>query len=144
MSASSDDELNTIVLDNGSSSIKTGFAGDEAPLSIMPNILGYLRHPSIASDTTQKESFIGNKALAYRNILNLRYPMERGIVTNWNDMEMIWHYIFKHELHLSSKDSPLLITEAPLNPIGNREKMTQILFEHFQVPGKKVLSLESN
>ena len=68
--------------------------------------------------------------------------MEHGIVTNWDDMEAIWHYLFVNELRVSSKDHPVLITEAALNPMGNREKITQILFEKFHVPGKHFLNLE--
>ena len=62
--------------------------------------------------------------------------MERGIVTNWDDMEKVWHYLFDKELHVSPEQHPILLTEASFNPMGNREKMTQILFEHFRVPGK--------
>ena len=63
--------------------------------------------------------------------------MEHGIVTNWDDMETIWRYGLHHELGLSTvTDRPILITEAPMNPIANREKITQIFFESLQAPGK--------
>lgn len=34
--------------------------------------------------------FIGPKAKEHRGLLNIKYPIEHGIVTDWNDMEQIW------------------------------------------------------
>lgn len=64
----------------------------------------------------------------------LKYPIEHGIVENWDDMEQIWNHTFYNELRVTPSEHKTLLTEAPLNPKANRERMVSIMFETFQVP----------
>ena len=113
----SDTQAN-IVIDNGSGSIKCGFSSEEAPKSIFPNVI------------SKDQTIIGDE-----NLPDLIHPVEHGIITKWDEMEKIWQHTFTNELRVNSDERNVLISDPPIAPKINREKITQIMFEKFNVQG---------
>jgi actin len=126
-----------IVIDNGSSKIKAGFAGERAPTAVFPTVVGRPRSSSVVTMMSRREKyFIGDEAQERRGILSLMSPIKDGIITNWDDMEKIWNHTFKKELNVNVAEHPLLLTHSSTD----HEKSMEILFEKFVVPA---LSLQN-
>ncbi|KAL4613827.1 hypothetical protein ACB092_07G009000 [Castanea dentata] len=128
------DENRPIVCDNGTGSVKAGFAGDDAPSVLFPSIIGRPRNRHAMIGTEQKAIYFGDEAQARRGILSLSCPIEHGIVRDWEAMERLWEHTFDKELRVNIEEHPILLTEAPLNPKTNREKMVEIMFKAFAIP----------
>lgn len=122
-----------VVIDNGTGYIKAGLAGDDAPRTVFPSVVGYQRFEQIPG-ADGKGCFVGDEALAKKGVLTLKYPLTNGIVKNWDDMEKIWRHCYFDQLMVDPEEHPVLLTEAALNPKVNKEKMIKIFFEEFKVP----------
>lgn len=119
-----DEEVTAVCIDNGSGTIKAGFAGDEAPRSVFRTILGKPKQ-----STNDKEYYVGKDTLQKSQQLHLSQPIDNGVITNWDDMEKIWHHALFTELKVQPEEHPIIMTEASLTPKQNREAMTKIMFE---------------
>lgn len=139
-----------VIIDNGSGMMKAGIAGEEAPSVTFPSIVGRPKNASAMQGVTQKNEYIGDEAQQKRGVLNLKYPIANGIVTDWEDMIKVWHHTFFNELRVQpSEIQGVLITEAPRNPKENRERMVTTMFETFEVRNvyvaiQAVMSLYAN
>ncbi|ETO31847.1 hypothetical protein RFI_05269 [Reticulomyxa filosa] len=87
------EEMPSYVIDNGSGTIKAGVGGDDAPKAIFRPVVGQPRH-GIQKYASNSRFFVGDDVHGNSDIFLLRYPMERGLMINWDDMEKIWHRTF--------------------------------------------------
>ena len=130
------DVRTTVVLDCGTGLCKAGLSGYDGPSHVFTNVVGNLKHPPLCAMFLEMnpEFYFGEEAEAKRAILNLVYPITRGIINNWDTMEKIWHHTFYNKLQVEAGDHPVLLTEPPFNPKAKRERATQIMFETFNSP----------
>ena len=127
-----------IVMDGGSGVFRAGFAGAERPSCIFPTFIGRPKHRRVMLQSKLEGSyFVGRVAEDNRGLMSLTYPVKRGMVTNWADMERLWEFVYSARglgTGVRAEDHPVLATEAPLNPWTNREKVAEAFFETFQAP----------
>lgn len=95
-----EEEPEVIVLDGGSGSMKAGFSGEDAPRSVFPNVVGQSRDAKRRRAGDTRDTVVGQQAQDKREMLALRYPVERGQVTRWDDMERVWEWALHEELEV--------------------------------------------
>lgn len=123
-----------VVVDNGTGFVKCGYAGQNFPAHIFPSMVGrpIVRSSQKVGDIELKDLMVGEEAASLRHMLEVNYPMDNGIVRNWDDMGHVWDHTFGPErLDIDPSDCKLLLTEPPLNPSTNREHMLQVMFEQY-------------
>jgi len=135
------DGRNVVVCDNGTGFVKCGFAGSNFPAHIFPAMVGrpILRAKNKDGDFELNEVEVGQRVSDLRQLLDVSYPMENGIIRNWDDMELLWNHTFGEGiLNIDPRNSKILLTEAPMNPKKNREKLIETMFEKYGVQGAYV------
>jgi actin-related protein 2 len=61
--------------------------------------------------------------------------MENGIVKKWDDMQHLWNYTFYDKMKIDPTGRKILLTEPPMNPLKNREKMAEVMLEGYNFGG---------
>jgi len=120
-----------VVCDNGTGFVKCGFADTNFPTAIFPCMVGrpILRFEEKIDNVELKDIMVGDEAAALRNMLQITYPIDNGIIRNWEDMQYVWDYTFQEKLKVNPSECKIMLTEAPLNPVANRKKMAEVMFE---------------
>ncbi|KAH6915742.1 actin binding protein [Coprinopsis sp. MPI-PUGE-AT-0042] len=126
-----------LVVDNGTGFVKVGYAGSNFPEHVFPSIIGrpILRAEERVGNAAIKDIMIGEEAADNRNFLQVTQPMEHGIVKNWEDMKLLWDYTFDEKLKVDPRGRKVLLTEPPMNPKVNRQRMCQVMFEEYGFDG---------
>mmetsp|Transcript_97813 Transcript_97813/g.273832 ORF Transcript_97813/g.273832 Transcript_97813/m.273832 type:complete len:411 (+) Transcript_97813:138-1370(+) len=132
-----------IIIDNGSGVCKAGLSTDDKPTAVFPSVVGMPREAY--RNSIDGDIFFGDDVLPFGdNVspevldrcskLSVHYPLENGIIENFDHMERLWEYAILDKLNVNPHRHPVLLTEPPYNPKPNREKMVEIMFEAFDVP----------
>ena len=100
------EEVTALVFDNGSSNTEVGIAGEEAPKTYFPSVIGTLRIKKASMmgayrTGNEVRKYVGDMAQSVRSLLALQYPIKNGIVEDWDSMEKIWHHSFYNELRIA-------------------------------------------
>ena len=123
-----------LVIDNGTGYMKGGFSGENAPKAVFPTLIGIPKEGKLLTDKNIPR-YIGQEALEKMGIAEVREPIEKGIIKDWDEMEQIWNHMLYNELRHLPDEHNIILTDQPSNTPENRGKMAQIMFEKFNIPG---------
>ena len=125
-------EYSTLVFDNGSGLFRAGFAGDDAPRCVFPSLVG---RTDLYVHEGLRDYYVGDEAQSKRDILSLKYPIECGVITDWDGMEKIWSHAFYNELRVKPEENAVVLCDSGVSPSANRKPMAEIMFETFNTAG---------
>lgn len=130
------DDLPAFVLDSGSGVVKCGFAGEEVPRGVFAAAVAHKK------GNPQGPFTVGDAAIDNSAGMTVRYPIEHGIVNDWDGLELLWRRAYEtcgtDSTAVDPSSRAVLVTEAPMNPKANRENIVSMLFEKFNVPATNI------
>ena len=128
-----DFEQSKLIVDGGSLMTKGSRPTKKSPY-LVPTIVGRSKDIESMMGTGKKENYVGDEAVSKRALLNLSYPMMKGRIRKFDEMELIWEHLFYNEIRLDPSQHCLMMSEPLFVPLFEREKKTEIMFEKFKVP----------
>jgi actin-related protein len=118
-------DMDAIVIDNGSGVFKAGYAGEDTPRAVFPSCTGTLKNPewfaaqaapTLKTELRDRETFVGNECQQFRDFLEIANPINRGVVEDWDALERVWEFIFTHELRVNPETATLPVRAARIPP----------------------------
>ena len=123
----------SIIIDNGTNTIKAGFSEDDLPRVVIPTVLGRPTSNQGTEPTEEDKNeneqldiFVGEEALNKGGTLQLSRPIVMGEIIDYETIELIWKHIFYNELLTETKTHSVIVTEAPFASYDNRKRMAEI------------------
>ncbi|MCO5556904.1 hypothetical protein L7F22_010459 [Adiantum nelumboides] len=114
--------------------VKCGFAGENFPTAVFPCMVGRptLRFEEAISEQKLDDIIVGEPCAKLRHQLEVTHPITNGIVQNWEDMTHVWDHMIHNVLKVEPSECKILLSDPPLNPLSNREKLIETMFETYQ------------
>eukprot|EP00794_Sanderia_malayensis_P016704 gene16704-18398_t len=141
------DEVGALVFDFGSMTTRVGFAGEDCPKAEFSTTVGVqdvVKEEKMETDSEQEPKSIKESSKKYfidsseihvpRPNVEMMSPLKDGLVEDWDLFEQLLTHSYEKHIRSNSELHPVLMTEAPWNVKAKREKLTELMFEKYNVP----------
>ncbi|XP_050789263.1 actin-like protein 6B isoform X1 [Gopherus flavomarginatus] len=136
------DEVGALVFDIGSFSVRAGYAGEDCPKADFPTTVGLLAPEEAALELDgDKEKKPGkvyyidtNSLHVPRENTDVLSPLKNGMIEDWDCFQAILDHTYGKHVKSEPGLHPVLMSEAPWNTRAKREKLTELMFEHYAIP----------
>lgn len=127
-----------VIMDTGSGITKAGFAQYDFPSIYSKTVLARPKNPS--DEVEKGKRVFGNEALKeFENgkgeTYDLITPIKRGVIQDWDEIEHFWQNLYLSELKTTSTNHPIIVSLYSDEHKYNKERIVQMFFENFNVPG---------
>ncbi|MFZ3499289.1 hypothetical protein ACODT5_39790 [Streptomyces sp. 5.8] len=126
-----------LVVDPGSGWVKAGFAGDDAPAAVVPNVIA--KPDNGQAGAVGSDGYVGAQAVAKGSEATLQHPVQHGVVTDWAALERVLAHTFREELRVKPAEYSVLLAHAPGASREEREKLLELLFDRFEVRAAQIV-----
>nr|XP_025875254.1 actin-like protein 6B isoform X1 [Vulpes vulpes] len=136
------DEVGALVFDIGSFSVRAGYAGEDCPKADFPTTVGLLAAEEgggleLEGEKEKKGKIfhIDTNALHVpRDGAEVMSPLKNGMIEDWECFRAILDHTYSKHVKSEPNLHPVLMSEAPWNTRAKREKLTELMFEQYNIP----------
>nr|XP_023650617.1 actin-like protein 6B isoform X2 [Paramormyrops kingsleyae] len=137
------DEVGALVFDIGSFSTRAGYAGEDCPKADFPTSLGVQVDEEGGGELAgeQEKATGGRTFYLDTNTLHVARagvetvsPLKNGMIEDWEAFRAILDHTYCKHIKSEPSLHPVLMSEAPWNTRVKREKLTELMFEHYNIP----------
>lgn len=135
-------QTRSLVLDLGTANTKSGWSTRADPDMVIPSVVGRGRHKGAMLTLGLKDSYVGRQAQTLQGILSLRQPFRQGCVQHWDDLELLWEYVWEQESRriqvdpeADAEECQVLVSVPPLCPPEDWRRLAELLLEKTGVGG---------
>lgn len=114
------------IMDNGASTIKSGFASDDQP-QLIPNA-------KMKVKSERQRQYVGDQIENCKDCSGLYYILahQRGFLINWDIQREVWEYLLTRKYStLIPKETDLILTEPYFNFKTIQNNTDEVLFEEY-------------
>ncbi|XP_061635017.1 actin-like protein 6A [Phyllopteryx taeniolatus] len=139
------DEVGALVFDIGSYTVRAGYAGEDCPKADFPTVIGVTLDREDGTTPMETDGDKGkqsgtiyyidtNQLRVPRETMEVMSPLKNGMIEDWDSFQAILDHTYR--MHFKSEPSlhPVLMSEASWNTRAKREKLTELMFEHYNIP----------
>ncbi|XP_054710495.1 actin-like protein 6B [Uloborus diversus] len=141
------DEVGALVFDFGHYSIRAGYAGEDTPKADLPTAVGVIDESSGESmeidgntntsseSTSQKKYFIDTNSIHVpRKGMEIASFLKDGMIEDWDLFERVLDHVYSKHIKSEPHLHPVLMSETSWNARAKREKLTELMFEKYNIP----------
>jgi len=141
------DEVGALVLDMGSYTTRAGYSGEDLPKCDFPSYVGIIEEFVDKTDAMDVDTRVNEPTSNKRYVFDstsikaatknkvLQPFLKNGLIDDFDIFEKVFEYSFRKSLRCDPSTHPVLMSEPFNNPKAKREKLCEIMFEKFDVPG---------